>query len=76
MIAASIRRLAPIASLLFLLSPLAPAHAADPAGVMWETTSQMTMPGMSMQVPAQTQRVCSPRIKLAGKKMGTCDNPQ
>ena len=58
MITASIARLAQFASLV-LLSILAPARAADPPGVLWETTSQMTMPGMPMQIAPQTQRVCS-----------------
>jgi hypothetical protein len=140
MITASTGRLAAGASLVFLLVPL-PAHAADPPGVLWETTSQMAMAGMPTQMPVQTQKVCSAKnwtkpppggdkscvtsdyrmvgnkatwkmqcsgqmpmqgtgeltfqgtdaytgaiqatsqgmsmtIKLAGKKVGTCDNPQ
>ncbi|HSC63839.1 MAG TPA: DUF3617 family protein [Caldimonas sp.] len=140
MITASTARLAPVVSLI-LFSLLAPARAADPPGVLWETTSQMSMPGMPMQVAPQTQRICSAKtwtkpppggdkscvasdykmvgskmtwkmkcsgqmpmegtgeinfqgadaytgaiqaasqgmnmtIKLAGKKVGTCDNPQ
>ena len=140
MITASTGRLAAAASLVFLLVP-SPARAADPPGVLWETTSQMAMAGMPMQMPAQTQRVCAAKqwtkpppggdkscvasnyrmvgnkatwtmqcggqmpmqgtgeivfegsdaytgaiqaksqgmdmtIKLSGKKVGTCDNPQ
>ena len=140
MITASTGRLAAGASLVFLLVPL-PAHAADPPGVLWETTSQMAMAGMPTQMPVQTQKVCSAKnwtkpppggdkscvtsdyrmvgnkatwkmqcsgqmpmqgtgeltfqgtdaytgaiqataqgmnmtIKLSGKKVGTCDNPQ
>ena len=140
MITASTARLAAVASLV-LLSLLAPARAADAAGVLWETTSQMAMPGMPMQIAPQTQKVCAAKtwtkpppggdkscvasdykmvgskmtwkmqcsgqmpmqgageinfqgsdaytgaiqatsqgmnmtIKLAGKKVGTCDNPQ
>jgi len=140
MITASTGRLAAGASLVFLLVPL-PAHAAEPPGVLWETTSQMAMAGMPTQMPVQTQKVCSAKnwtkpppggdkscvtsdyrmvgnkatwkmqcsgqmpmqgtgeltfqgtdaytgaiqatsqgmnmtIKLAGKKVGTCDNPQ
>ena len=140
MITALTGRLAAAASLVFLLVP-SPAHAADPPGVLWETTSQMAMAGMPTQMPVQTQKVCSAKnwtkpppggdkscvtsdyrmvgnkatwkmqcsgqmpmqgtgeltfqgtdaytgaiqatsqgmnmtIKLAGKKVGTCDNPQ
>ena len=133
-------RLAAAAALALLLV-LSPALAADPPGVLWETTSQMAMVGMPMQMAPQTQKVCSPKtwtkpppggdkscvasdykmvgskatwkmqcsgqmpmqgtgeltfegtdaytgtiqatsqgmnmtIKMAGKKVGTCDNPQ
>jgi len=133
-------RLAAAAALVLLLV-LSPALAADPPGVLWETTSQVAMPGMPMQMAPQTQKVCSLKtwtkpppggdkscvasdykmvgskmtwkmqcsgqmpmqgtgelnfegadaytgaiqatsqgmnmtIKLAGKKVGTCDNPQ
>lgn len=140
MITASTGRLAAAAALVVLLV-LSPALAADPPGVLWETTSQMAMAGMPTQMPAQTQKVCSAKtwtkpppggdkscvtsdyrmvgskatwkmqcsgqmpmqgtgeinfvgsdayagaiqattqgmnmtIKLSGKKVGTCDNPQ
>ena len=140
MITASTGRIAAAAALVLLLV-LSPALAADPPGVLWETTSQMAMPGMPMQMPAQTQKVCAAKkwtkpppggdsscvasdyrmvgnkatwkmqcggqmpmqgtgeinfegpdsyagaivattqgmnmtIKLSGKKIGTCDNPQ
>jgi len=140
MSATSTIRLAAAASLVFLLLQ-SPARSADPAGVMWETTSQMAVAGMPMQMPSQTQKVCAAKnwtkpppggdkscvasdykmvgnkatwkmqcsgqmpmqgtgemtfegsesytgaikatsqgtnmtIKLAGKKIGTCDNPQ
>ena len=58
MITALAGRLAAAASLVLLLVP-SPARAADPPGVLWETTSQMAMAGMPMQMPAQTQKVCS-----------------
>ena len=58
MITASTGRLAAAAALVALLT-LSPALAADPPGVLWETTSQMAMAGMPMQMPAQTQKVCS-----------------
>ena len=140
MIKASMGRLAAAAALALVPVHL-PALAAERPGVLWETTSQMAMPGMPMQMAPQTQKVCSPKtwtkpppggdkscvvsdykmvgskatwkmqcsgqmpmqgtgdlnfegsdaytgaiqatgqgmnltIKLAGKKVGTCDNPQ
>ena len=140
MITASMGRLFAAAALVSLMV-LSPALAADPPGVLWETTSQMSMPGMPMQMGPQTRKVCSAKtwtkppsggdkscvttdykmvgnkatwkmqcsgqmpmqgtgeltfegadsytgviqatsqgtnmtIKLAGKKVGTCDNPQ
>jgi len=130
-----------LAAAALLALGLSPARSADPPGVLWETTSQMAMTGMPMQMPSQTQKVCSAKnwtkpppggdkscvssdykmvgnkatwkmecsgqmpmqgtgemtfegsdsytgaikatsqgtnmtIKLAGKKIGTCDNPQ
>lgn len=133
-------RLAAAASLVLLV--LAPIRAADePPGILWETTSQMVMEGMPMQMPVQKLKLCAAKewkqppaggdpsckssdfevigdratwtvqctgerpmsgtgemtfsgsdsytgsvkfnaegmsmlIKLAGKKIGTCDNPQ
>ena len=58
MITALTSRLAATASLVTLLA-LAPARAADPPGVLWETTSQMAMAGMPMQMPAQTAKACT-----------------
>ena len=58
MITALTGRLAAAASLVFLLA-LSPARAADPPGVLWETTSQMAMAGMPTQMPAQASKVCS-----------------
>jgi hypothetical protein len=140
MTTASTGRLAAAVALILLLV-LSSALAADPPGVLWETTSQMAMAGMPMQMAPQTQKVCSAKtwtkpppggdkscvasdyklvgnkatwkmqcsgqmpmqgtgeinfegadaysgvilatsqgmnmtIKLAGKKVGTCDNPQ
>jgi Protein of unknown function (DUF3617) len=43
----------------FLLLVLAPARAADPPGVLWETTSQMVMEGMPMSMPPNTVKVCT-----------------
>ena len=60
MITATTGRLAAAAALVLLLV-LSPALAADPPGVLWETTSQMSMPGMPMQMAPQTQKVCSPK---------------
>jgi hypothetical protein len=42
-----------------VLLALAPAHADDPPGVLWETSSQMVMEGMPMAMPAQTMRMCA-----------------
>jgi len=58
MITASTGRFAAAASLVVLFV-LSPARAADPPGVLWETTSQMAMPGMPTQMPAQTAKVCA-----------------
>lgn len=35
------------------------AHADDPPGVLWETTSQMVMEGMPMAMPPRTIKVCT-----------------
>ncbi len=132
-------RLMAAAALLFVA--LSPARAADPPGVLWQTTSQMVMEGMPFSPPAQTLKMCAHKtwtrppsggdpscvnsnykvvgnkatwtmqcsgdmpmtgtgemtfesadaytgvinataegitmtIKIAGKKIGTCDNPQ
>ena len=53
-------RLATAASLFLLL--LAPARADDPPGILWETTSQMSMPGMPSAAPQQSMKVCTPRV--------------
>lgn len=139
MITALTARVAASTSLVLLLVPS--SRAADPPGVLWETTSEMAMASMPMQMPAQTMKVCAAKkwtkpppggdkscvasdykmvgnkatwtmqcsgqmpmqgmgeitfegsdsytgaiqataqgmnmtIKLSGKKVGTCDNPQ
>ena len=44
------------------LLALAPARAADePPGILWETTSQMVMDGMPMQMPMRTMKICAAR---------------
>lgn len=53
-------RLAAATSLVFLV--LTPAQAADPPGVLWETTSQMSMAGMPFTPPPQTMKVCTPKV--------------
>lgn len=53
-------RLAAASSLILLA--LAPAHATDPPGFEWETTSQMVMPGLPFTPPATKMKVCSPRV--------------
>jgi hypothetical protein len=54
------RRSLPCFAAALLLGSAATPAAGDPAsaGESWEVTSQMTMPGMPMQMPAQTRRVC------------------
>lgn len=42
----------------FLLLALTPARAADPPGVLWQTTSQMVMEGMPFSPPPQTLKIC------------------
>lgn len=59
MITAWTRRFAATAAGLVFLLQLSPAFAADPSGVLWETTSQMSMPGMPMQMPTQTTKACT-----------------
>ena len=58
-----LRRMAVPAFLLSttLLVPLSGARAEDPAppGVLWETTSQMSMDGMPFPMPAQKVKVCA-----------------
>lgn len=49
---------------LLMAVPIPPADAqhdeAPTAGVAWEVTSQLTMEGMPLSPPAQTQKVCAP----------------
>jgi Protein of unknown function (DUF3617) len=46
---------------ILLLAPTtASAQNAAPPGVLWETTSQMSMEGMPMAMPVQTMKVCAP----------------
>lgn len=56
------------AALLFLASVVLarivgapPAAAADEKGDLWEVTSQMSMEGMPMAMPAHTARSCAPK---------------
>jgi hypothetical protein len=63
----SFRRLAFLAVLLLLgtlsgPASAAPADAAPPVpGDLWEVTSQMSMEGMPMAMPARTQKLCAPK---------------
>ena len=44
---------------LVLLLAVASSGRAEQDGVLWESTSQMSMEGTPMQMPAQTVKVCS-----------------
>ena len=58
------RRVAVTATLLVLGMAAVTAADAPPArekGDMWEVTSQMSMEGMPMAMPAQTTKVCAPK---------------
>jgi hypothetical protein len=50
-----------IAATSALLLIIVPVRADDPAGVLWEMTSQMAMEGMPMAMPAHTVKVCTAR---------------
>lgn len=58
-----LRRMAAPALLLstFLFIPLSGSSADDPAppGVLWQTSSQMSMDGMPLPMPAQKVKVCA-----------------
>ena len=43
----------------FLLVAFAPARADDPPGVLWESTSQMIMPGMPFSPPPNKVKFCA-----------------
>ena len=53
-------RLAAASSLVLLA--LAPAHATDPPGIEWESTSQMVMEGLPFKPPATTLKICTPVV--------------
>ena len=74
-----------VAALLALLMMAVPAWPADappaPAkemGDSWEVTSQMSMEGMPMSLPARTSKVCSPKewkeAPVAGDESHKCKN--
>lgn len=57
-----------IAATLFVVSANPPvaaeppvAGASQPKGDLWEVTSQMSMDGMDLPMPAQKLKVCSPK---------------
>lgn len=43
----------------FLFLALTPVRAADPPGILWQTTSQMEMEGMPYSPPPNTVTVCT-----------------
>lgn len=48
-----------IAAGTLLLLVLTPVRAADPPGILWQTTSQMVMEGMPFTPPPTTLKVCT-----------------
>jgi len=48
-----------IASTCLLLGSLTAATGQNGTGDLWQVTSQMSMVGLPIQLPAQTQQVCS-----------------
>jgi hypothetical protein len=50
-----------LAASAFLLIAFAPARADDPPGILWEMTSQMSMPGLPMTPPPTKLKVCTAR---------------
>jgi len=42
-----------------LMVALAPARADDPPGILWESTSQMIMPGMPFSPPPNKVKFCA-----------------
>jgi len=61
----SFNRAVTSAALALALAPsafaAAPAAPVKEPGDLWEVTSKMSIEGMPMQMPAQTQKVCSPK---------------
>jgi Protein of unknown function (DUF3617) len=53
----SSRRL--LAATPFIILAAFAARADDPAGVLWETTSQMVLEGMPMSMPPRTIKLCA-----------------
>lgn len=42
----------------FIILVAVSARADDPAGVLWETTSQLVLEGMPMSMPARKLKIC------------------
>jgi hypothetical protein len=51
------RTLLPVSVLAFALAGV--SAAGEQAGVLWESTSEMSVDGMPMKMPAKTMKVCS-----------------
>lgn len=45
-----------------LLLVLTPVRAADPPGILWDTTSQMVMEGMPFSPPPQSLKLCTQKV--------------
>lgn len=48
-----------VAASAFILVALSPARADDPPGILWESTSQMIMPGMPFSPPPNKIKFCA-----------------
>ena len=57
----SLRSLAATAGVLLLTASAVRPAAAEPTGELWETTSQVSMEGMPIEMPVQKRKVCAPK---------------
>jgi len=54
-----------LAALAALCSFATPVRGEEPPGVLWQTTSQMVMPGMPFTPPPNSLQVCTPKVWTA-----------